>query len=68
MYWVVSFKWVGFKAVFYTFPNGTVELEQWLDDKSDNINSLGNNWHRVLQFELEVGVEELITVAEPQPV
>ncbi|OLD41163.1 MAG: hypothetical protein AUI60_02640 [Thaumarchaeota archaeon 13_1_40CM_2_39_4] len=43
-------KWVGFKAVFYTFPNGTVELEQWLDDKSDNINSPGNNWHRVLQF------------------
>ncbi len=36
--------------MFYTFPNGTVELEQWLDDKSDNINSLGNNWHRVLQF------------------
>jgi hypothetical protein len=43
-------KWVGFKAVFYTFANGSVELEQWLDDKSDNINSLGNNWHRVLQF------------------
>jgi hypothetical protein len=43
-------KWVGFKAVFYTFPNGTVELEQWLDDKSDNIISPGNNWHRVLQF------------------
>src|SRR6266571_4208342 len=43
-------KWVGFKAVFYTFPNGTVELEQWLDDKSDNINSPGNNWHRVLQY------------------
>ena len=43
-------KWVGIKAVFYTFPNGSVKLEQWLDDKSDNINSLGNNWHRVLQF------------------
>jgi hypothetical protein len=43
-------KWVGIKAVFHTFPNGSVQLEQWLDDKSDNINSLGNNWHRVLQF------------------
>ena len=43
-------KWVGIKAVFYTFTNGSVKLEQWLDDKSDNINSLGNNWHRVLQF------------------
>ncbi|MGB7955731.1 MAG: Ig-like domain-containing protein, partial [Candidatus Nitrosopolaris sp.] len=43
-------KWVGIKAVFHTFPNGSVQLEQWLDDKSDNINSLGNIWHRVLQF------------------
>ena len=43
-------RWVGIKAVFYTFSNGSVKLEQWLDDKSDNINSLGNNWHRVLQF------------------
>ncbi|MDP9289827.1 MAG: Ig-like domain-containing protein, partial [Thermoproteota archaeon] len=43
-------KWIGIKAVFYTFVNGSVQLEQWLDDKSDNINSLGNNWHRVLQF------------------
>jgi hypothetical protein len=43
-------RWVGIKAVFYTFSNGSVQLEQWLDDKSDNINSLGNNWHRVLQF------------------
>jgi hypothetical protein len=43
-------KWIGIKAVFYTFQNGSVKLEQWLDDKSDNINSPGNNWHRVLQF------------------
>jgi hypothetical protein len=43
-------RWVGIKAVFYTFSNGSVKLEQWLDDKSDNTNSLGNNWHRVLQF------------------
>jgi F5/8 type C domain/Bacterial Ig domain len=43
-------KWIGIKAVFYTFANGSVQLEQWLDDKSDNINSLGNNWHRVLQI------------------
>jgi len=43
-------KWVGVKAVFYTFQNGSVKLEQWLDDKSDNINSPGNNWHKVLQF------------------
>ena len=43
-------KWIGIKAVFYTFQNGSVKLEQWLDYKSDNINSPGNNWHRVLQF------------------
>ena len=43
-------KWIGIKAVFYTLANGSVQLEQWLDDKSDNINSPGNNWHRVLQF------------------
>jgi F5/8 type C domain/Bacterial Ig domain len=43
-------KWIGIKAVYYTFQNGSVQLEQWLDDKSDNINSPGNNWHRVLQF------------------
>jgi hypothetical protein len=43
-------KWIGIKAVFYTFQNGSVELEQWLDDKSDNINSPGNNWHKVLQY------------------
>jgi hypothetical protein len=43
-------KWVGIKAVYYNFPNGTVKLEQWVDDSSDNINAPGNKWHKVLDF------------------
>jgi hypothetical protein len=43
-------KWVGVKAVYYNFPNGTVKLEQWVDDSTDNINSPGNQWHKVLDF------------------
>jgi hypothetical protein len=43
-------KWVGIKAVYYNFPNGTVKLEQWVDDSTDNINAPGNNWHKVLEF------------------
>ena len=43
-------RWVGIKAVFYTKPDGTVKLEQWLDDGSDNINAPGNNWHKLLEF------------------
>jgi len=43
-------KWVGIKAVYYNFPNGTVKLEQWVDDRTDNINASGNKWHKVLDF------------------
>ena len=43
-------KWIGIKAVFYNLPNGSVKLEQWLDDRSSNINTPGNNWHKVLEF------------------
>ncbi|MDQ6863080.1 MAG: discoidin domain-containing protein [Thermoproteota archaeon] len=43
-------KWVGIKAVYYNFPNGTVKLEQWVDDSTNNINAPGNNWHKVLEF------------------
>jgi len=43
-------KWVGIKAVYYNFPNGTVKLEQWVDDSTDNINAPGSKWHKVLDF------------------
>jgi hypothetical protein len=43
-------KWVGIKAVYYNFPNGTVKLEQWVDDSTANVNAPGNNWHKVLEF------------------
>ena len=47
-------RWIGIKAVFYNLPNGSVKLEQWVDDgtsdNNDNNNPSGNNWHRVLTF------------------
>jgi hypothetical protein len=43
-------RWVGLKAVYYTKPDNTVKLEQWIDDGSDNINAPGNNWHKLLEF------------------
>ena len=42
--------WIGVKAVFYTLPNGSVKLEQWIDDGTDNVNTPGNNWHKLLEF------------------
>jgi hypothetical protein len=42
--------WIGVKAVFYTLPSGSVKLEQWIDDTTDNINMPGNNWHKLLEF------------------
>jgi hypothetical protein len=42
--------WIGVKAVFYTMPNGSVKLEQWIDDSTNNINTPGNNWHKLLEF------------------
>jgi hypothetical protein len=43
-------KWVGVKAVYYNFPNGTVKLQQWVDDSTDKINAPGNKCHKVLDF------------------
>lgn len=43
-------RWIGIKAVFYNLPNGSVKLEQWLDDRTNNINAYGNQWHKVLEY------------------
>ena len=43
-------RWIGIKAVFYNLPNGSVKLEQWLDDSTNNINTPGNQWHKVLEY------------------
>jgi hypothetical protein len=43
-------RWVGIKAIFYNLPDGSVKLEQWLDDSTDNVDSPGNHWHRVLEY------------------
>ncbi|MFZ0514384.1 MAG: hypothetical protein WAM14_22460, partial [Candidatus Nitrosopolaris sp.] len=37
-------KWIGIKAVFYNLPDGSVRLEQWIDEDSNN------NWHRLLRY------------------
>jgi len=37
-------RWIGIKAVFYNLSDGSVRLEQWIDENSNN------NWHRVLRF------------------
>ena len=37
-------RWIGVKAVFYNLPDGSVRLEQWIDENSNN------NWHRVLKY------------------
>jgi len=43
-------RWIGIKAIFYNLPDGSVKLEQWLDDSTDNVSSPGNHWHRVLEY------------------
>ena len=37
-------RWIGIKAVFYNLPDGSVRLEQWIDENSDN------HWHRALRY------------------
>ena len=43
-------RWIGLKATFYTRADGTVKLEQWIDDSTDNIGTPGNNWHKSIEF------------------
>jgi F5/8 type C domain-containing protein/Big-like domain-containing protein len=40
--------WIGIKAVIYDFPNGSVKVEQWVDDHSSNAVP-GNHWRKVLE-------------------
>lgn len=37
-------KWIGIKGIFYNRPDGSVMLEQWIDEYSTN------NWHLVLKY------------------
>lgn len=37
-------RWIGIKAVYYNLPDGSVRLEQWIDEDSNN------NWHRMLHY------------------
>jgi hypothetical protein len=43
-------KWIGIKAIFYNTENGSVKLEQWIDDGTDNTSIPGNKWHKTLEF------------------
>jgi Bacterial Ig domain len=40
--------WIGIKAVIYNIGNGSVKVEQWVDDSSNNIQP-GNHWRKVLE-------------------
>ena len=40
--------WIGIKAVIYDIGNGSVKVEQWVDDYSNNIQP-GNHWRKVLE-------------------
>ena len=37
-------RWIGIKAIYYNLPDGTVRLEQCIDEDSNN------NWHRMLHY------------------
>jgi hypothetical protein len=37
-------RWIGIKAVFYNLPDGSVRLEQWIDEYSDN------HWDGVFRY------------------
>jgi hypothetical protein len=43
-------KWIGIKAIFYNKNDGTVNLEQWIDDGFDSTNTPRNNWHKIFEF------------------
>jgi hypothetical protein len=40
--------WIGIKAVIYDMNNGSVKVEQWVDDHTSNIVP-GNHWRKVLE-------------------
>ena len=40
--------WIGIKMVIYDIGNGSVKVEQWVDDQSNNIQP-GNHWRKVLE-------------------
>ena len=40
--------WIGIKMVIYDIGNGSVKVEQWVDDHSNNIQP-GNHWRKVLE-------------------
>ena len=49
-------RWIGIKAVFYNLPDGSVRLEQWIDENSDN------HWHRVFGYTDDGNwVEDILT-------
>ncbi len=43
-------KWIGIKAIFYNTENGSVKLEQWIDNGTNNTSIPGNKWHKTLEF------------------
>jgi hypothetical protein len=43
-------RWIGLKAIFYTRTDGTVKLEQWIDDGTNNTSIPGNNWSKSIEF------------------
>lgn len=42
--------WIGIKAIFYNRDDGTVRLQQWIDDGSSNTQIPSNNWHKTLEY------------------
>jgi hypothetical protein len=40
--------WIGIKLVLFDIGNGSVKVEQWVDDQSNNIQP-GNQWRKVLE-------------------
>ena len=40
--------WIGIKMVIYDIGNGSVKVEQWVDDHSNNIQP-GNHWRKALE-------------------
>jgi hypothetical protein len=44
-------RWVGLKAIFYNRADGSVRLEQWIDDETDNVSAPGNRWRKALEHD-----------------